>query len=144
MNRSCDLLGNKRTLTKVQKWLQICDGDPPERLVLKRGRKQARCVGPCSSRIWAMAGRCGQRNRELKWNALAPLTRVWYFLFLFMKPNSSWKPFSALTVIQLVSCGAVASTIGGPSASSEIPPSMPGILTADCSPSFPNLVPVCC
>lgn len=40
-----------------------CDGDPPERLVLKRGRKQACRVGPCSWRICAMAGRCGQRNR---------------------------------------------------------------------------------
>lgn len=89
LNRSCDLLGNMRTLTKVQQWgtkrsdYKSCDGDPPERLVLKRGRKQANCVGACSSGIWAMAGRCGQRNRELKWNALAPLTRVWYFLFLF-------------------------------------------------------------
>lgn len=61
------------------------DGDPPERLVLKRGRKQACCVRPCSRSLRGMAGRRGQRGREKQWNTLAPLTRVWYFLFLFHK-----------------------------------------------------------
>lgn len=40
------------------------DEDPPERLVLKRGRKHACCVGPCRERLGVMAGRCGQRVGE--------------------------------------------------------------------------------
>lgn len=39
------------------------DRDPPERMVLTRGRKQVCCVGPCSRSLRGMAGRRGQRRR---------------------------------------------------------------------------------
>lgn len=41
-----------------------------------------------SRKTWA------EKQREGELNALAPLTWVWYFLFLFfINPTSSWKPF---------------------------------------------------
>lgn len=126
---------------------QAGDGDPLERMVCRRGRKRVCCVEPCSRSLRGMAGRRGQKNREGERNTLAPLTRVWYFLFLFSHEAQiiTETHVTVLIVAHCEHCCAVSlcSVWGGHGFPERPPPHVPASLPAHCSPSSLNLLPFC-
>lgn len=89
------------------------DEDPPETLVLKRGRKQVCCVGPCSRSLKSDSRKTwAKQNREGEYYVLAPLTRVWYyFLFLFHETHFFTETYSCADGRSVVPYGAVASAM---------------------------------